>query len=378
MKNRNGTRLISVGGIFVLLTGIHGLAQTNSTTPRRLPPPPPLPIRTNFSALTNRPRPFIPAARTNLSPAARPAPVVVQSAQPKATIIQVNPPGPVTQPVQVKPVTPAPVVVAPPPPNTPPTALVFDAESKSYAAKAGDPSAPFTFHLTNVWTGEVLVNSVRTSCGCTVASLPSQPWRLAPGTNGPIGVTVNLAGKRGTITKSVTVDTSSGVKSLLVSVTIPEPTNATPSALSATGTPVDADRQRNMLKAMADRQVVFKGECASCHAEPAKGKMGRELYAAACTICHESPQRASSVPDLRALNHPTTAELRRMWIASGKPGSMMPAFSDKEGGPLTEAQINSLVEYMAQAIPMTAQTTVMVKTNAAANIPAALPAPKAN
>lgn len=231
--------------------------------------------------------------------------------------------------------------------------MVFDAESKDYEAKQGENNAPFTFHLTNVWTGEVLVNSVRTSCGCTVASLPAQPWRLAPGTNGPIGVSVNLAGKRGKITKSITVDTSSGVKSLLVSVNIPDPTNAVPAVAKASA--VDPDRQRNMLLAMADRQVVFKNDCAKCHADTGHGKMGKELYDAVCGICHDSPHRATTVPDLRALKHPTNAEHWKTWITSGRVGTMMPAFSQKEAGPLNDEQIKSLVDYLVQTIPSNPQ-----------------------
>jgi hypothetical protein len=100
---------------------------------------------------------------------------------------------------------------------------VFDSEKKDYSARAGEASASFTFNLTNVSSAEVIVNRVSTSCGCTVAKLPEQPWHLAPGTNGPINVTVDLRGKSGTIMKSVTVDSSAGMKSLLVQVTIPPP-----------------------------------------------------------------------------------------------------------------------------------------------------------
>jgi len=35
----------------------------------------------------------------------------------------------------------------------------------------------------------------------------------------------------------------------------------------------------------------------------------------------------------------------------GKPGSLMPAFSSAEGGPLNDVQINSLAAYLNAAIP---------------------------
>ena len=67
---------------------------------------------------------------------------------------------------------PAPDATAPAPPPTTPT-LVFDAETKEYKSKPLELSAPFIFNLTNVWTNEIVIRAVHTSCGCTVASLPS-------------------------------------------------------------------------------------------------------------------------------------------------------------------------------------------------------------
>src|SRR5207245_739261 len=93
--------------------------------------------------------------------------------------------------------------------------LAADAEAKEYAAKPEDTTASFTFIVTNISTNVVVINRVQTSCGCTVAKLPSTPWKLDPGSNGPIQVTVDLRGKQGLISKSVTVESDSGYKSLI-------------------------------------------------------------------------------------------------------------------------------------------------------------------
>src|SRR5438552_3056391 len=90
-----------------------------------------------------------------------------------------------------------PVMVSPVPAK--PAPLNADANLKEYAAKPGETNAHFIFNLTNVSSAPVLINFVRTSCGCTVAKLPSTPWKLEPGSNGPIQVTVDLRGKLGTI-----------------------------------------------------------------------------------------------------------------------------------------------------------------------------------
>ena len=321
-----------------------------STVP--LPPMPPMPTLSASGLKTNRTRLF---NQANL-----PNPVLPPGLSPTPP----PPPPPQNPTVQVPPGYPAPLV-APPPvtprvfPTYPPAAaaatqpasyLAWDSEVKEYNAKLGEPSAHFAFNCTNVSKEVVEIASVRTSCGCTVAQLPSQPWRLEPGSGGPINVTVNLAGKVGTITKSVTVESSTGTKALLVKVNLPAATNA-----PVAGT--DMDRMRNMQLAMADRQAVFKGECAKCHAEPARGQLSGLLYAAACANCHDSPQRAALVPDLKRLNHPTDAEHWRKWITSGKAGSMMPAFAKAEGGPLDDVQIQSLVKYLTETISKAPHTS---------------------
>ncbi len=260
---------------------------------------------------------------------------------------------------------PLPIVPQPVPQRQPLTALAWDAESKDYAAKAGDTNAYFTFNLTNITSSDVLISSVRTSCGCTVAKLPQQPWTVGPGTNGPIAVTVNLLGKSGTIVKTITVDTSAGTKMLMVKVAIPP---AGPVTMAG-----NMDRIRNAQLALADRQAVFKGECANCHVAPSRGKSGQPLYAAACGICHDAEHRASMVPNLRALKHPTDADYWRKWVASGKPGSLMPAFAQAEGGPLTGEQIDSLVDYLAKAIPSNTQTNASAQLNPGVKSLSALP-----
>ena len=251
-------------------------------------------------------------------------------------------------PAPPPPATPGPVAVqhpapAPPPAQLPAGVIAWDSETQEYTTKPGDAVAPFTFHFTNISSGEVTINSVGTSCGCTVAKMPPLPWKLEPGTNGAIPVTMNLAGKGGTVFKTVTVNTDKGFKALIVKAVIsPSP------GPSLAGT---MDRAANLAKAKADRQAVFKGDCARCHVEPAKGKLGKELYAAACGICHEAEHRATMVADLHAIKEPTNAEFWNTWIAHSKAGSLMPAFSQADGGPLNEAQINSLVQYLVATIP---------------------------
>jgi mono/diheme cytochrome c family protein len=233
---------------------------------------------------------------------------------------------------------PAQADIAPP---VPPSAeqLAWDALIKEHAAKAGETEAKFFFSATNISASDAIIERVQTSCGCTIAEIPSQPWILKPHEDGKINVTVNFAGKSGTIFKSITVYFSSGDPKLLtIKLVLPE--NG------------QMQRLRNQQIAMMDRQKVFQDNaCAHCHADPTRGKTGQELFAAACSICHESEHRATMVPDLHALNHPTDKTYWKQWITTGKPGSLMPGFGAELGGPLDSKQINSLVDYLWDSIP---------------------------
>jgi cytochrome c2 len=216
------------------------------------------------------------------------------------------------------------------------TALAFDATTKEYTAKPGEESCTFRFKVKNTSDKEVVINQVRTSCGCTIAKLPSQPWHIAPSAGGEITLVMDLRGKTGTIIKTATIDLPTSFKQLTIVVTVPD--------ISALPNP---NRTINQQIAKLDRQTIFKNDCADCHATPARGQMGPALYTVACAICHDSKERASAVPDLHALSHPTDADFWRQTILHGKPNSMMPGFAQAEGGPLTGAQIDSLVAYLA-------------------------------
>ena len=107
----------------------------------------------------------------------------------------------------------------------------------------------------------------------------------------------------------------------------------------------------DVATAKADRQAVFRGDCATCHVKPGEGKYGKPLYDAVCGICHEARERASAVPDLHQLKTPTNPDFWKTWIAHGKAGSLMPAFAAADGGPLSNMQIASLIRYLAETIP---------------------------
>jgi mono/diheme cytochrome c family protein len=220
--------------------------------------------------------------------------------------------------------------------------LVWDSTSKETNATADAGNAHFVFSFTNVSAGNVVILNVRTSCGCTTAQLPPLPWIIPAGTNGQIGANVNFAGKSGMLLKTVTVTSDKGFQTLMLKITILPPVVPTQS---------EADRARALEMAKADRQAVFRGDCATCHVKPGEGKYGKALYDAVCAICHEGKDRSTMVPDLHNIKTPTNVDFWQTWTAHGKAGSLMPAFSTTDGGPLSEMQIVSLTRYLAATIP---------------------------
>lgn len=219
--------------------------------------------------------------------------------------------------------------------------FAWDQLQKATDATNGQDFARFAFNFTNISQGQATILSVRPSCGCTTAELPATPWTLPAGTNGQIKLTVNLAGKTevaGALFKYADVATDKGSKRLVLRINILPAPPMPPMS--------EAERAAGIAAAKADRQAVFKGDCARCHLKKTGGKYGQQLFEAVCAICHEATPRATMVPDLANLQVPTNDEFWRTWITAGKAGALMPAFAQSQGGPLTDLQIASLAAYL--------------------------------
>jgi len=221
--------------------------------------------------------------------------------------------------------------------------IAWDDLMKATDATNGQDFARFIFSFTNVTAGNVVIVSVHPSCGCTTAELPPVPWTIPAGTSGQIKIAVNLAGKSGTVFKTVNVSTDKGNKTLTLRINVLPPV-----VVSMT----EDQRAAGIAAAKVDRQAVLKGDCASCHVpKNVAGLYGQSLYASVCGVCHEAQNRATMVPDLHNLTVPTNEEFWRTWITAGKAGSLMPAFATSQGGPLSDMQIASLAAFLNAANP---------------------------
>ncbi len=217
------------------------------------------------------------------------------------------------------------------------SALTWDALEKSHTAAREDREAVFVFTVTNKSDHPVEIQRTETSCHCTVAAPPRTPWIIAAGASDQLRVVVDLTNRRGFLNKTIYVETSDGEAELLVHVEVPPPP--------------DIQREMNRDVALADRQAVLRGDCASCHVKPAIGARGAELFAAACMICHTPIKRASMVPDLMAPKEKRDAAYWEKIIREGRPKTLMPAFAKENGGFMDEAQVKSLVDFVMAHVP---------------------------
>jgi cytochrome c553 len=218
-----------------------------------------------------------------------------------------------------------------------PRALGWDALEKGYAAKPGETESLIPFTVTNRSKETVEVRSAATSCHCTHVVFPRTPWRIAPGASDTMIVHTDLRSRRGGLNKTIYLDTTAGEEILAVHIEVPPPPAI--------------QREMNLQVAQADRQAVLHGDCATCHVTPAIGKHGADLFATACLVCHGATTRAEMVPDLFKPKVARDAAYWNKWIRERGEKVLMPDWDHAHGGPLEEAQIESLVAFLTANLP---------------------------
>ena len=215
--------------------------------------------------------------------------------------------------------------------------LRWDSMDKLVEVTGGLTNKTVSFWVTNTSTAHIRITTIRTSCGCTEVESPDLPWKLSPGSTGKVSFSTDIRGKYGRLFKSTTIESSAGTQMLKFQLHI----NALEAML----------RNRNQQLAKADPQAIFHGKCAACHSEPAQGKRGGALYLTACGICHEAEHRASMVPNLHLIALPKKEVDWMTLLSTGKPDTLMPGFAKRHGGPLTDDQLKSLIQYIMVAFP---------------------------
>jgi mono/diheme cytochrome c family protein len=200
-----------------------------------------------------------------------------------------------------------------------------------------DSKVPAMFVLYNKGGKTLRISDIQTSCGCTVAKISKQ--NIAPGDFTKVHVEMDTSIKLGKVRKEITVSSNDPDRPKLTLFLIG---NVLPKKMKG--------HAQISLKAQ-DPLVLFKGDCASCHVKPGIGKTGKALFLADCAMCHgvNAQGHGSAGPSLLNLDydHENTLKSIRRVIAEGSPRSpQMPPFSKAKGGPLSEDQIDSLVNFL--------------------------------
>lgn len=189
------------------------------------------------------------------------------------------------------------------------------------------------FKLTNKGQKALKIFKTDVKCGCTVPKLSKD--LIAPGETVDLEIVMDTSMKQGSISKPVTITSNDPLHRQ--SVILLKAQVRSPHADLGSG-------ENRVSK-------IFTGRCAACHVEKGKGKIGEDLFLADCSMCHGF--RAKGVPGVAPALVPFDyhkkdfADSMRKIIAFGsKSHRSMPGYLKSAGGPLSDVEVDSLIEYL--------------------------------
>lgn len=86
------------------------------------------------------------------------------------------------------------------------TQIEFKEKTFDFGTIVQGETVTYIYNFTNTGDKPLVINNVRSSCGCTVPAYSNEP--ISPGEEGFIKVTFNSSGKQGSQYKVVTVSTN--------------------------------------------------------------------------------------------------------------------------------------------------------------------------
>ncbi len=178
------------------------------------------------------------------------------------------------------------------------------------------------FEFSNAGDSDLVVEKVVATSGNTKAKVSS--GRFKPGEKGSVKVVVDMRGKKGIFSKEIdlyTNDPVTPVTTLSVKVSVKD----------------------RIHMAQYNATDIFKEDCRSCHVEQGRGKKGWDLFKADCFMCHNAGKNTS----LSTMSKKPAKEMLKA-IREGVANTLMPGFDFNNGGPLDEAEINSLIELISR------------------------------
>jgi mono/diheme cytochrome c family protein len=193
--------------------------------------------------------------------------------------------------------------------------------------------AKHSFKIDNQGNKTLVIKSAYSTCGCTVPHIKKN--QIAPGESSDLEVVMNTSMKQGDIIKPIEIRTNDPVN--------PVSTVYIKAHVKSPHGDLGTDRIA----------TIFTGRCAACHVQNGVGKSGEDLFFADCYMCHGF--RAKGIPSVGPAlipfdyhNKDLAEAMKRITAFGSKSHRSMPGYAKEAGGPLTNKQIDSLIEYLKE------------------------------
>jgi len=95
--------------------------------------------------------------------------------------------------------------------------IVFREYQHDFGKVAEGEKISYTFTFDNKGTGNLVIASATTTCGCTVPKYDTKP--ISPGDNGSLEVIFDTSGRNGMQTKTITVNSNASKPVVLLKIT---------------------------------------------------------------------------------------------------------------------------------------------------------------
>lgn len=209
----------------------------------------------------------------------------------------------------------------------------WESTTHDFGTITADAKVDYHWPIHNDGTAPLEIVNTFPSCGCTASLI--EGGAIEPGGSGSLHVTFDAAGQSGDVRKTIAVVTTDPVKPrtiLTIKAKVLPPVNP---RVSSGHPPILG-------------QSLLGSGCADCHAKPASGKTGAELYAAICAMCHGADATGALSHGLRDADYLASRDDKALAeaIAYGTANPRMPGYSTDMGGPLSAEQIDSLVRQL--------------------------------
>ena len=183
---------------------------------------------------------------------------------------------------------------------------------------SGGGKAEHVFEFSNTGDTDLLVEKIVPTSGSTKAAASSN--EIKPGEKGSIRVVIDMRGKKGFFVKTIDVYTNDPI---------------TPVTTLSLKISVKDQLHMDQYKAAE----IFSEKCRECHVDQGIGKSGWDLFKADCFMCHNAGKNTS----LSTMSKKPRAEMLKS-ITEGVDNTLMPGFDVRNGGPLNDSEIKSLID----------------------------------